>query len=195
MRLTQSSDAQSLSVWRQLLDELSQDRKQWQYKRGDRIPMEPAYIWVVLDGVVQLNTLYDSGDERIVGLAYPCTPFGRAFTQIDPYEAIALSKVVLLRIYQAEVEQSPYLAQNLMKALTRRLQQTEALLAISGDRRVKDRLRHLIALLHEECGIDPLEGCQFPVKLTHQQLASLLGSTRVTVTRLLNELKREGIGL
>ena len=100
-----------------------------------------------------------------------------------------------LRIYQAEVEQSPYLAQNLMKALTRRLQQTEALLAISGDRQVKDRLRHLILLLKKELGKDTAEGRQLSLKITHQQLANILGSTRVTMTRCLKALKQEGIRL
>ncbi len=193
MQLTQTQDSASLAEWRKLLDELYHNRKLWCFKRGETIPMNNEDVWVVYKGIVQLNTLYTSGDEGILGLACPCMPFGRSFTQVDPYEAIALSDVMLLRLHQAEIEQSPRLAQNLFQELTRRMQQTEALLAMSGCRRVKDRLRQLILLLHQELGQVTSKGIQLKVKLTHQQLASMIGSTRVTVTRLLNELKTEGL--
>ena len=193
MQLTQTADAQALEDLRKLLDELYQNRKLWSFKRGEAIPMTHEHIWVVYKGVVQLNTLYATGDEGIIGLASPCMPFGLPFTQVDPYEAIALSDVLLMRLHQAEVEQSPRLAQHLFHELTRRIQQTEALLAMSGCRRVKDRLKQLIILLQQELGHVTSDGIQLNVKLTHQQLASMIGSTRVTITRLLNELKEEGI--
>ena len=191
MQLTPTLESPSLAEWRQLLDELYHDRKLWSFKRGETLPMKREDVWVVYKGVVQLNTLYASGDEGIVGLASPCMPFGLSFTQVDPYEAIALSDCTLLRLHQAEIEQSPRLAQSLFRELTRRIQQTEALLAMSGCRRVKDRLRQLILLLQQEMGQVTATGIQLTVKFTHQQLASMIGSTRVTVTRLLNELKEE----
>ncbi|MEM9137407.1 MAG: Crp/Fnr family transcriptional regulator [Cyanobacteria bacterium P01_F01_bin.42] len=193
MQLTQTAEASSVHDWRKLLDELYRDRKLWGYRRGEPIRMGPEYIWVVYKGVVQLNTLYATGDEGIIGLACPCMPFGLPFTQVEPYEAIALTDVMLMRLHQTEVEQSPRLAHNLFWELTRRIQQTEALLAMSGCRRVKDRLRQLIILLQQELGQVTSAGVRLTVKLTHQQLASMIGSTRVTVTRLLNELKEEGI--
>ena len=195
MQLTQTLESPSLAEWRKLLDDLYRDRKLWSFKRGETIPMNPEDVWVVYKGVVQLSTLYCSGDEGIVGLASPCMPFGRAFTQVDPYEAIALSECTLLRLHQAELEQSPRLAQNLFRELTRRMQQTEALLAMSGCRRVKDRLRQLMTLLQQELGQVTPTGVQLTVKLTHHQLASMIGTTRVTVTRLLSELKEEGLSI
>ena len=155
--------------------------------------MEAEDVWVVCRGVVRLSTLYASGDEGIIGLASPSMPFGLPFTQIDPYDAIALSDVVLMRLHQMEIEQSPRLAQSLFRELSRRVQQTEALLAMSGYRLIKDRLRQLIHLLQQELGHVTPNGIELSVKLTHQQLASMIGTTRVTVTRLLNELKDEGI--
>ena len=150
MQLTQTAGDSSLQDWRKLLNELYHDRKLWSYKRGESIQMSSEHVWVVSKGVVQLNTLYASGDEGIIGLACPSMPFGKPFTQVDPYEAIALSDVILMRLHQAEIEQSPRLAQNLFRELTRRIQQTEALLAMSGCRRVKDRLRQLVLLLQQK---------------------------------------------
>jgi CRP-like cAMP-binding protein len=76
--------------------------------------------------------------------------------------------------------------------MTRRLQQTESLLAIAGYRRVDDRLRQLLDLLRQEVGQVTNEGVRLSVRLTHQQIAGLIGTTRVTVTRLLREFRDEG---
>lgn len=177
---------------RQLLEELYRGRSLYPYLSGQTIPMQPDEIWVVCRGVVQLGTLYDSGDESLLGLACPSMPFGLPLTLIRPYQAIALSDVDLMRLTQFEVAASPVLAQGVFHHLARRLQQTEAILAMVGYRRVEDRLRHLILLLGQQVGQPCSDGVRLGVRLTHQQLANAIGTTRVTVTRLLAQLRQEG---
>ncbi|TVQ24336.1 MAG: Crp/Fnr family transcriptional regulator [Leptolyngbya sp. DLM2.Bin15] len=177
---------------RQLLEELYQGRSLYPYTSGQTIEMKPDEIWVVCRGVVQLGTLYDSGDESLLGLACSSMPFGLPLTLIRPYQAIALSDVDLMRLTLAEVEQSPALAQGIFRHVARRLQQTEAILAMVGYRRVEDRLRHLILLLTQQVGQPCETGTRVGVRLTHQQLANAIGTTRVTVTRLLTQLREEG---
>lgn len=80
----------------------------------------------------------------------------------------------------------------LLSALRRRLQHTEALLAILGQQRLGDRLWHLLLFLKQELGQPTAEGTRLQVRLTHVELASLLRSSRVSVTRLLNQMKRRG---
>jgi CRP-like cAMP-binding protein len=81
--------------------------------------------------------------------------------------------------------------QGIFRQLTRRLQQTEGILATVGYRRVEERLRHLLLLLVREVGQPAPEGTRLSVRLTHQQLANAIGTTRVTVTRLLSQLQEE----
>jgi CRP-like cAMP-binding protein len=176
---------------RQLLEELYQGRGLYPYYSGQEISMSPNEIWVVCRGVVQLGTLYDTGDEALLGLAGPSMPFGLPLTLIRPYQAIALSDVDLMRLTQAEIDQSPMLAKGLFRQLTRRLRQAEAILAMVGYRRVEDRLRHLLVLLKQEVGYPIPGGTRLGVRLTHQQLANAIGTTRVTVTRLLSQLREE----
>ncbi|GAB4378171.1 MAG: Crp/Fnr family transcriptional regulator [Elainellaceae cyanobacterium] len=149
-------------------------------------------VLVVCRGVVQLGTLYDNGDEALLGLACPSMPFGLPLSFIRPYQAVALTDVDILRLRLAEVEQSPMLAQGIFRHLARRLQQTEAVLATVGYRRVEERLRHLLLLLKQEVGQPTAEGTRLSVRLTHQQLANAIGTTRVTVTRLLSQLQEAG---
>jgi CRP-like cAMP-binding protein len=178
--------------WRQLLEDLYRGRNVSTIKSSQFISMQPHEVLIVCRGVVQLSTLYPNGDEGLLGLVCPSMPFGMPFSQLNPYEAIALTEVVLMRVHIIEVEQSPRLAQSLFREMTRRLQQTESLLAIAGYRRVEDRLRQLLELLRQDVGQVTNEGVRLSIRLTHQQIAGLIGTTRVTVTRLLREFRDEG---
>nr|WP_330359399.1 helix-turn-helix domain-containing protein [Moorena bouillonii] len=74
------------------------------------------------------------------------------------------------------------------------MRQTEILLAISGQRRVEVRLQHLLLLLKREVGEPVPEGIRIGMRLTHQDLANAIGTTRVTITRLLSKFKHELMG-
>ncbi len=177
---------------RQLLEQLYQERTLQPFRSGQIIPMRPDEVWVTCRGVVVLNTLYPTGDEALLGIVTPSMPFGLPLTWISPYQAIALTDVDLLPLTLTEIEKSPALCQGIFRHLGRRLQQAEAFLALSGCRRVEDRLKQLLILLQHEVGQSIATGTRLNVRLTHQQLANAIGTTRVTVTRLLGQLKREG---
>jgi CRP-like cAMP-binding protein len=179
--------------FRQLLERLYQGRSLLPVRSGQTIRLLPDEIWVVSRGIVQLGTLYDNGEEALLGLVCPSMPFGLPLTMVQPYQAIALTDVDLMRLRLSEVVQSPMLAQGIFRHLVRRLQQSEAILTVTGYRRVEDRLRHLLMLLGQEVGVAGVSGgTRLSVRLTHQQLANAIGTTRVTVTRLLNQLQEAG---
>lgn len=178
--------------WRQVLEEVYRGRDLQPYKSGQTILMHPQDVLIVCRGVVLLSTLYPTGDEAVLGLASSSMPFGLPFTRLRPYQATALVDVDLMRFSLVEIEQSPLLAQEIFRQLNRRLQQTEAVLAMAGQRRVEDRLRHFLLLLRQELGQSTAEGSRIGIRLTHQQLANAIGTTRVTVTRLIGQLRDEG---
>lgn len=178
---------------RQLLEQLYRGRSLQPYRSGQPIRMLSDEILVVCRGVVLLGTLYDNGDEALLGLACSSMPFGLPLSLIRPYQAVALTDVDLMRLRLSEVEQSPMLAQGIFRHLVRRVQQAEAILATVGYRRVEERLRHFLVLLKQEVGQPIANGeTRISIRLTHQQLANAIGTTRVTVTRLLSQLQEEG---
>lgn len=162
------------------------------FRRGQVIPLRPSQIWVVQEGVVLLNTLYPSGDESLLGLAGPAMPFGLPLSTVDPYQAIAFCEVEAVSYSMVEVEQSPLLMQEISKQLCRRLQQAETMVALLGQRRVEERLKQFLLLLAHEAGQPVESGTRLDLRLTHQHLANALGTTRVTVTRILNQLRDGG---
>lgn len=173
-------------------NELRDGRRLHFYSKGETIPLVSQGVWQVCQGIVQLSTLCQNGEEVWLGWAEPSTFFGQWFSLLQTYQATALSDVNLIWFSLAEINASPRLAQTLLPQMVRRQRQTEALLAISGQRRVEDRLQHLLLLMKREIGESVAQGTRIGVRLTHQNLANAIGTTRVTVTRLLSKLKNEG---
>ncbi|MEN9233317.1 MAG: Crp/Fnr family transcriptional regulator [Gloeomargarita sp. DG02_4_bins_56] len=163
------------------------------FARGELLPLEGDGLWQVGQGVVQLSTAQSNGDEVLVGLAGPGMPLGMPLTGLVSYQARALTDVYSVWLSLAELERSGALALVVLFQLMRRLRQTEALLAITaGQRRVEERLRHLLLLLAQEIGEPAPLGVRLTVRLTHQSLANAIGTSRVTCTRLLGRFQSRG---
>jgi CRP-like cAMP-binding protein len=176
-----------------LLEELYQERTLWHYKIGHLIPLHKDDIWIVYRGIVQTQTIHPSGDESILGLIGPMMPLAKKFTTLESYSAIALTDVDLLRLNWRDVQDSPRLAMDMNQLLARRLRQTESLLALLGKRQTSERLLGFLAFLAREFGQETPKGIFLDVRLTHQQIANIVGTTRVTVTRLLGTFKKRSI--
>ncbi|HEY9602036.1 MAG TPA: helix-turn-helix domain-containing protein [Allocoleopsis sp.] len=174
-------------------DNTTIDRQKHIYCKGDIIPVEPKALWVVRQGLVKLSTLNERGEEVLVGLLSSSMPFGFSLTDLPTYQAIALSdKVELINVPLCEFDASPQLAQSLLPQISQRLRQTECLLAISGRRHVQDRLHYLLLFLKEKFGQKVAQGTRLNMRLTHQELADACCTTRVTITRLLGGLQKQG---
>jgi CRP-like cAMP-binding protein len=175
-----------------LLEQLYRERSLITYNAGCNIPLQHQDLHIIYRGVVQLHTLHADGGETIVGLCGPSMAFGKAITSVDPYWATALSEINLLPLSMNEIEASPTLMAGIFPQLVRRLQQSEAWLAISGKRLVCDRLRFVLVQLAQDFGHVEPGGVRIKLRLTHHQISTLIGTTRVTVTRLLRDFKNEG---
>ncbi|MEB3342380.1 Crp/Fnr family transcriptional regulator [Okeania sp.] len=163
------------------------------YQKGETVPLIPQGIWQICQGLVRLSTIYPIAEEGLLGWAGPSMCFGSCFSYLHSYQATALSDVCLMCYTMIEIEASPKLTQELLPQLGRRFRQTEALLAIAGQRRVEDRLHQLLFLLKQEFGQTVGDDTLLNIRLTHQDIAAAIGTTRVTVTRLLGKLKQQGL--
>lgn len=181
-----------LEEWRSSLEGVYQERCLSYFKAGTPIDLPPRQIWVIYRGLVQLSTIHAQGEEILLGIAAPSMPFGLPLTNLCPYYALALTDVNLMSLGIGEIEDSPKLSQGLFWYLVQRHQQTEALLSVANYRLVEERLRHFLWLLKQELGQTVSQGERLPLRLTHQHIANAIGSTRVTVTRLLGRLQEEG---
>ncbi|GAB4380893.1 MAG: hypothetical protein Kow00121_38140 [Elainellaceae cyanobacterium] len=171
---------------------LYDNRQVHSYSKGDLIPLKPDHIWFVCRGVAKLTAMSNHGEEMLVGLVQDSMIFGAPLTVLKTYQATAISRIQLVSIPLTELTDSPQLAQALLYSISQRLQQAEGFLSIYGQLRVEERFNHLLALLKQEIGQPIKGGVRLRVRLTHQDLASLCCTTRVTITRLLGKLQQAG---
>lgn len=177
---------------RALLEENYQNRNLVHLKSGSVVPLLKNSIWLVARGMVKLGAVSIHGDEMLLGLAGPNEPFGQPFTMVDAYEAIAMVDSDLLCIQTTQIQQSPQLAVAMVDAIAVRYRQAESMLALLGLRRIEERVVGFLELLAQDYGQPTPEGLRLSLRLTHQEIASALSTTRVTVTRVVGQLRHEG---
>lgn len=69
---------------------------------------------------------------------------------------------------------------------------SKELLSILHQHCIYERLLRLLEWLSRHFGKTIPQGTLLNLRLTHQDIAETLGTSRVTVTRLINQLEREG---
>ncbi len=163
------------------------------HAKGDDIPLFPEGVWQVTQGLVQLSANYEDGEQVLFGWANDGAWFGTQGSDTLDYQAIALSPVYLRWLRLDEIESSMRLSQLLLPALAKRMRQAELLLIINGRRHTIERLKGLLSLLKDELGESlPSAQTRIGYKFTHQQLASAIGTTRVTVSRMMAQFQAKG---
>lgn len=106
--------------------------------------------------------------------------------------SVTLTDSDLLCMTMGEVRESQDLANNFLGAVVLRHRQSEYLLSLLGLRRVEERVRGFLELLAQDYGQPCDQGLRLNLRLTHQEMASALSTTRVTVTRVIGLLRDEG---
>ena len=156
------------------------------------IPLLPNSLWLVKEGMVKLSADTEDGECVLLGLVGTEEIFGASLTSIETFNAVTLCDCELICFNLNDIASSTDLSLLMMRAMGARLRQSETLLSIVGQRRVEDRVRHFLEMLAHDYGIMTSDGIRINVRLTQQDIANALSTTRVTVTRVIGQLKKEG---
>jgi CRP-like cAMP-binding protein len=192
MGITPIRESSNSDRFRELLEFNYHRTSLVQMSTGSSIPLLRHHLWLVVRGMVKLGCVTIHGDEVLLGLAGPNELFGESLAGPDAYEAMTLTECDLLCLSQAELEKHPGLGPLFLEAVCQRQRQSQAMLALLGLKRIEDRVRGFLELLAIEYGVTTQDGLRLTPKLTHQEIASALGTTRVTVTRIIGQLREMG---
>jgi len=190
--MTHPHDRPSPLFW-EALQHIGQHRDVLVYQPKQHIYFPPDQLFLVCRGIVQLVTVHCDGTETVLGIAGSSGLLGTSLTKITPYWAVALTDVLLFPLFWSDIESSPFLGNVLFRTILQRLQHSESWVAVTGRRQVEDRLKQMLVLLAQEFG-QAIDAHTIELKFswTHQQMANAIGSTRVTVNRLIHQFKGEG---
>jgi len=188
-------------------EELEQLAAAAQLRRSPRfsfifMPDEPAeYVYVLMSGRVKIGTFANDGREVIKEILHPGAFFGdlalageshrSEFAQNLHDEADYL--VIKLSDFQSAMQRNQGLILACMKHLSQRLQRVEERLT---NLVLKDARERIIEFILETAGRDGRRvGYETLVKhqLTQQDIASLTGTSRQTVTSVFNDLRKSNL--
>lgn len=154
------------------------------FRRGHRI-VNLSGNWVIESGVIRMVTWDMDGNTSVLGLWGIGESIHQVPRRLEPCEYECLAPTILVRL--SDVIDSS-------EVWTKQYLKMEELLALANCRHVGDRLLKTLHWLAHHFGIPHCEGLTpgrlIDIQMTHQQLADLAGTTRVTVTRCLGQFER-----
>lgn len=156
------------------------------FGRGEYIPLTPNVLWQIESGIVRTLTWNDEGKQSTLGLWSKGDIIGEPLSNINPYETECITSVTVSVLPSS-------LWYNAFDAMFAHIQQAEELLHILHCDPIHLRLRLLLCWLAEKFGDDTLHGRLISLNLTHQEIAELINTSRVTVTRNLKQLEQNGV--
>jgi len=154
------------------------------FKRHDRLSFVHHSLWRIQSGYIRTLTLNPEGEYVPLGFWSVDDIVGYPIAQTYPYEAECLTTV------EAEYLNVNYPLSREM--VIGQIRQSHSLLRIVHCRDSEQRILQFVCWLAERFGKTTAEGVEIALKLTHQEIAESIGTTRVTVTRLLKSLEQKG---
>ena len=91
------------------------------------------------------------------------------------------------------IEQDASVGLLMLQGLSSRILQTETMIETLTHRDMSSRLVSFLLELCRDFGVPGTEGITIDLRLSHQAIAEAIGSTRVTITRLLGDLRNAGL--
>lgn len=179
------------------------------FNKDQPIPTRPGLLYFVEQGAVRIvgqaeanqaaerhpcQTVQHSSQAVFLGFVGAGQPFEILSQFPVNLEALAhFNSTSVIWLYWHDLDRWPNLYQEVFHSFRYQHQRKMLWLSILGQKRSVDRLLGFLTLLVEEHGQPTDRGYLLPYPLTHAQIASAIGTTRVTVTRLLGRLRQEGL--
>ena len=155
------------------------------FSRRQLIPLENDVLWRIERGVVRTLTWSEDGTPITLGYWSIGDLIGYPLSRVRPYQIECLTSV------EARMVPS-FLWHQDVQALLSHIQQAEELLSIVHRQPISLRLWKFLVWLGERFGRELEQGKLIDLNITHQEIAEVLNTTRVTVTRLLQQSEEEG---
>lgn len=164
------------------------------------LPGDPSReVYLLKTGRVKISRITENGKELTMALLKPGNIFGE-LEALDgtPRDTLAeaLDDTVLCLIprdpFLVMLKSKPDLSFRLTKIIGFRLRRIESRIEELVYKDVPTRVAHVLIEMARDFGTQDDKGTRIGIRLTHQEIANLIGSTRETVTATLGDLRRQG---
>ncbi|HEY0389286.1 MAG TPA: Crp/Fnr family transcriptional regulator [Gaiellales bacterium] len=163
------------------------------FDRGDA-------MFLIEGGRVRLFRSASDGRQVTLAMLDPGSAFGQVSALDQPTHdayAEAMSDTVVRILRASDIERAiaghPRMALNLIHSLSARLRAAEDQVEALAFRPVPARLAGKLLELMDRYGRVTPNGIRIDERFTHMQLAEMIGTSRETLTKVLNELREAGM--
>lgn len=173
-----------------------------EFKKNEVILYEQdtnEFMYIILFGKVKVIQTTENGKEIILATHKSNELFGE-ISLIDgktsPATVLATEDSLIAIIskkdfYSLLIHQSKVL-EKMLQILCSRLRESWKRIQILNFKDASQRIKMLFLLLSHDNGQKTPEGVVLNIKLTHQNIADMVGLTRETVTRIIDKLRKDG---
>lgn len=156
------------------------------FSRHDLIPAREDVLWRIDRGAVRTVTWSEQGTLITLGYWGIGDVVGHSLSRVKPYQVECLTSVEVSIL-------PPDLWNQAVDSMLSHIQQTEELLSIVHRKPVSLRLWQFLLWLGQKFGRDVDRGRLIDLGITHQEIAEATNTTRVSVTRMLQQFEEEGM--
>ncbi len=156
------------------------------FERRVTFPIDTYELWKIKTGIVRTLTWLEDGSMVTLGLWGEGELVGQALSKMNSYTIECLTAVEVIGLSWKDEDQ---LTTNLLN----QIQQFEELSIIRSSKKLEIGLIKFLAWLAKKFGHQIEVGYLIDFKLTHQDIAEILGVSRVSITRALKQLEEQGI--
>jgi CRP/FNR family transcriptional regulator, cyclic AMP receptor protein len=163
------------------------------------LPGDPGTsVFFANGGRIKISRVTRDGKELTLAYRGPGELFGElCLVDGGPRQemAEAMENALITEVPREEfeklLESHPLMGARLVKILCERRKELETKIEDLVYRDVNAKLAELLLQLGEDYGVDDARGTLLAIKVTHQEMANLIGSTRETVSLTLSQFKRK----
>jgi len=164
-------------------------------------PGDPGgQLYFLLSGTVRMYKIYGDYKEATVGLLKDGGVFGELGLDEGSRQSVFAEALTGVRVAVVRkstltelIKRRPEFAMRLLFSFSDRLEQSGEVIDCLLDRGVATRLGTLLMNLGDRFGEANGSGTVIDVRLTHQDLANMISSTREAVSKEMSELQRNGV--
>lgn len=156
-------------------------------------------VFLCASGRVKIYHITSEGKQALLAIIEPGEVFGELAvfdggTREDFAESMEKTSVIMIpgKTIQQLMETQPAVSLSVTRLMGLRRQRVERRLKSLLFRSNRERLMYMLVELAEQFGSFTERGVELSIKLSHQDLANLIGSTRETVTVILGNLQKDG---
>lgn len=157
-------------------------------------------LYFLLSGTIRLYRLYGEYKEATTAMLREGGIFGKLSLVEGRWQDVfaeAVTDVRVAGVQKASIERSvktnPEFALKLFSSFAERLRQSDEVIESLLHREVSTRLATLLMNLSERFGEMDSNGTIVDVRLTHQDLANMIASTREAVSKVMSEFQRDNL--